>query len=201
MNYLASLCFYQSGCTRGPRDKLSQPVFACLKCQNRDSVNTTPYPDKPGLRLAVILERQRQPSQWEAWRHRLVDVMIDDGRFAAGPKVLRDDGDAMQTAHGGLFVTLHSDESEGYYLNLSSGAPVWFVMWRVDDDDPSRAWPEAVTLSYNEAGRLLDAQEKVDNAPLPAEVRQWLQDYTDAHYKPEIKQRKRPASFRSPEQR
>ena len=28
------------------------------------------------------------------------------------------------------------DQAEGYYLNLSSGAPVWFVVWRIDDDDP-----------------------------------------------------------------
>ena len=74
-------------------------------------------------------------------------------------------------------------------------------MWRVDDDDPSRAWPELVTLSYNEAGRLLDAQERVDNVPLPPDVRQWLQAYTDEHYRPEPKRRRRPASFQPPEQR
>jgi hypothetical protein len=74
-------------------------------------------------------------------------------------------------------------------------------MWRVADDDPSRAWPELVTLSYNEAGRLLDAQERVDNVPLPPDVRAWLQAYADAYYRPEPKQRKRPASFQSPQRR
>jgi hypothetical protein len=74
-------------------------------------------------------------------------------------------------------------------------------MWRIADDDPSRAWPELVTLSYNEAGRLLDAQERVDNVPLPTDVREWLQAFTEANYQPEPKQRKRPASFRAPEQR
>ena len=74
-------------------------------------------------------------------------------------------------------------------------------MWRIDDDDPSRAWPELVTLSYNEAGRLLDAQERVDNVPLPPRRARWLQAYADEHYRPEPKQRRRPASFRAPEQR
>ena len=74
-------------------------------------------------------------------------------------------------------------------------------MWRVDESDPSSAHPEAVSLSYNEAGRWLDAQERVDNVPLPAAVREWLQGYTDAHYRPEPKERKRPASFVSPGQR
>jgi hypothetical protein len=58
-----------------------------------------------------------------------------------------------------------------------------------------------VTLSYNEAGRLLDAQERVDNLPLPAAVRDWLQAFTDEHHRPEPKRRKRPVSFVAPEQR
>ena len=155
----------------------------------------------PTLHVAVLIERQRQPNAWEDWRFAIVDVLPDDGSFGEAPRTLRDDGRTAQMLHPGLPVTLHRDEGEGYHLNLSSGAPVWFVMWRIDDEDPSRAWPERVTLSYHEAGRLLDAQERVDNLPLGADVRAWLQAYTDEHYRPEPKQRKRPASFRAPEQR
>jgi hypothetical protein len=74
-------------------------------------------------------------------------------------------------------------------------------MWRRSEDEPPVATPEFVTLSYHEAGRLLDAQEQVDNIPLPAEVRYWLQAYTDEHYRPEPKKRRRPESFRAPEER
>ncbi|MBL0148382.1 MAG: DUF3305 domain-containing protein [Ideonella sp.] len=155
----------------------------------------------PTLRVAVLMERQRQPNAWEDWRFAVVDVLADEGQFGDAPRTLRDDGRTAQVLHPGLAVELHRDEGEGYHLNLSSGAPVWFVMWRIDDVDPSRAWPERVTLSYNEAGRLLDAQERVDNRPLGPDVRAWLQAYTDEHYKPEPKQRKRPASFRAPDQR
>lgn len=156
---------------------------------------------KPSLNVAVVFERRRQPSPWEDWGFQLVDVLLDDGRFGTEARVMRDDGQARQTVFPGLVVTLHRDEAEGYYLNLSSGGPVWFVMWRIDDVDPSAARPEMVTLSYNEAGRLLDAQERVDNVPLPADVRDWLQAYTDEHYRPEPKRRQRPASFRDPGQR
>ena len=156
---------------------------------------------KPTLRVAVLIERQRQPNAWEDWRFAITEVLPDDGSFGDAPRTLRDDGRTAQVLHPGLAVTLHRDEGEGYHLNLTSGAPVWFVMWRIDDEDPSRAWPERVTLSYNEAGRLLDAQERVDNLPLGADVREWLQAYTDEHYRPEPKQRKRPASFRAPDQR
>jgi hypothetical protein len=158
-------------------------------------------PDRPTLNVAVLVERLRQPTQWEAWRHRIAEVLVDDGRFGDAPRTLRDDGDSAQRLFPGLPLTLFRDEAEGYHLNLSCEQPVWFVMWRIDDQDPSRAWPEMVTLSYNEAGRLLDAQERVDNLPLPAAVRDWLQAFTDEHHRPEPKRRKRPASFVAPEQR
>lgn len=162
----------------------------------------TPAADaRPSLHVAVLLERQCRPSVWEEWRFRLKEVLLDEGQFGTEPKLLRDDGRTAQLLFPGLPVMLHRDEGEGYYLNLTSGAPVWFVMWRIDDQDTSRAWPELVTLSYNEAGRLLDAQERVDNVPLAPEVRDWLQVYTDQHYRPEPKKRRRPVSFVAPERR
>jgi hypothetical protein len=155
----------------------------------------------PTLHVAVIMERQTRPNRWEEWRFRLADIVLDDGQFGELPRTLRDDGQLMQRLFPQLAVSLHRDEAEGYYLNLSSGAPVWFVMWRTDEADPSLAWPELVTLSYNEAGRLLDAQERVDNLPLPADVCAWLQAYADEHYRPEPKRRKRPMSFLPPQER
>ncbi|MBK7529395.1 DUF3305 domain-containing protein [Piscinibacter sp.] len=157
--------------------------------------------ERPTVTVAVVMERDFQPNRWEDWRHRIAEVLPMQEAFGDAPRVLRDDGKLCSTLHPGLRVELFADEGEGYYLNLSSGAPVWFVVWRADDEDPSRAWPEQVTLSYNEAGRRLDAQERVDNVPLQPEWREWLQAFTDEHYKPEPKQRKRPASFESPQRR
>jgi hypothetical protein len=156
---------------------------------------------RPSVAVAVVMERDFQPNRWEDWRHRIVEVVPMEQAFGSAPRVLREDGKLQRTLHPGLSVELFADEGEGYYLNLSSGAPVWFVVWRSDDEDPSRAWPEQVTLSYNEAGRRLDAQERVDNVPLQPEWRDWLQAFTDANYKPEPKQRKRPASFQAPDRR
>ena len=157
--------------------------------------------ERPTVTVAVVMERDFQPNRWEDWRFRIAEVLPMQDAFGDAPRVLRDDGKLCSTLHPGLRVELFADEGEGYYLNLSSGAPVWFVVWRADDEDPSRAWPEQVTLSYNEAGRRLDAQERVDNVPLQPEWREWLQAFTDEHYKPEPKQRKRPASFESPQRR
>lgn len=159
------------------------------------------------LRAAVLIEREAKPNRWEDWRFRLAGVELDDGHLGEpqddprSPRVLRADDRQALWAFPGFELALYPDEAEGYHLNLTSGAPVWFVMWRVDDEDPSRAWPELVTLSYHEASRWLDAQERVDNWPLPGELVELLQAYTDMHYRPEPKRRQRPASFLPPERR
>ncbi len=156
--------------------------------------------ERPSIKVAVVMEREAQPNRWEDWRFSVADVLLDEGGLGEA-RVLRDDGKRRQTLTPGFELELFKDEGEGYYLNLSSGAPVWFVMWRRDDEDPSLALPQAVSLSYNEAGRWLDAQERVDNVPLSPDVREWLQAFADENYRPEPKKRKRPASFLPPDQR
>ena len=158
-------------------------------------------PPRPAIRVAVVMDRERAPNRWQDWRFTIAEVVADEDVFGAERRVLRDDGKVRRTLYPGFTLELHVDQADGYYLNLSSGAPVWFVVWRIDDDDPSLAWPETVSVSYTEAGRWLDAQERVDNVPLPAEVRDWLQAFTDAKYRPEPKGRKRPPSFLPPSQR
>lgn len=175
------------------------PRIALLVAENTPTVH--PTQDTPGIRVAVQLMRHAKPNAWEDWRHSIADVALDAGQFGSRERLLRDDGRTAQTLFPGLEVSLHRDEAEGYFLNLASGQPVWFVVWRIDEEDPSRAWPEDVTVSYNEAARRMDAQERVDNVPLPPEVVAWVQSYVDEHYRPEPKKRRRPASFQKPEER
>jgi len=156
---------------------------------------------RPSVQVAVVIEREAHPNRWEDWRFRIADVVLHEDAFGTVPRVMRDDGRLRRTLYPAFTVELYRDEGEGYYLNLSSGAPVWFVMWRIDDQDSSSAVPESVSLSYTQAGRWLDAQERVDNVPLGADLVAWLQAFTDEHYRPEPKKRKRPASFLPPEQR
>ena len=158
-------------------------------------------PSRPAIGVAVVMEREANPNRYEAWRFTIAEVVPDEAAFGSAPRLLRDDGRFQRTLFPGFTLVLHPDQADGYYLNLSSGAPVWFVVWRIDDEDPSRAWPETVSLSYTEAGRWLDAQERVDNVPLDAELATWLQAYTDEHYRPEPKKRRRPQSFVAPQDR
>jgi Protein of unknown function (DUF3305) len=166
----------------------------------QDSAYVSPDP-RPNVRVAVVMEREANPNQWEAWRFRLVEVVQHEDAFGVHARVLHDDGKWQRTLHPDFTLELFRDEAEGYYLNLSSGAPVWFVVWRVDDEDASQVSVQTVSVSYTEAGRWLDAQERVDNVPLPADLVAWLQAYTDEHYRPEPKKRRRPQSFMAPDQR
>ncbi len=152
--------------------------------------------DSPRLPVSVLMRRNPNPTPWTSWEFTVLQVLP---AHADVPDSLQ--SDTAVERHDGLEVVLYRDEAEGYYLNLTSGGPVWFVMWRQDDADASRAWPELVTLSYHEAARWLDAQERVDNVPLEGAVAQWLAEFTEAHYRPEPKHRKRPASFKPPSQR
>ena len=163
--------------------------------------DASPATARPSLRVAVVMEREAAPNRWEDWRFMIAEVVADEAAFGSMPRVLRDDGKRCRTLFPGFTLELHADQADGYYLNLSSGAPVWFVVWRSDDEDPSRAWPETVSVSYTEAGRWLDAQEHVDNVPLQSDLVDWLQAYTDEHYRPEPKKRRRPQSFVAPAER
>jgi len=160
-----------------------------------------PVLPRPAVRVAVVMERETAPNRWEDWRFRIAEVVLHEDAFGTETRVLRDDGKLKRTLHPGFTLELFRDQAEGYWLNLSSGAPVWFVVWRIDDEDPSRAWPETVSLSYDEAGRWLDAQERVDNVPLAPDLVAWLQAYTDENYRPEPKKRRRPQSFVTPQDR
>jgi len=104
-------------------------------------------PPRPAITVAVVLERERAPNRYEDWRFRIVDVVPNEDAFGSAPRVLRDDGKVQRTLHPGFVVELYRDQAQGYHLNLASGAPVWLVVGRSDDNDPSRGGPETVRLS------------------------------------------------------
>jgi hypothetical protein len=104
-----------------------------------------------------------------------------------------------------LRVELFRDEAQGYYLNATSPAPCWFVLWRLEGEASAGAEPIPrpfiVTLSYDEGARWMDAQETVEQVPAPPEVVEWMNAFIAEHYVPEPKKRKRPESFRRLEDR
>ncbi len=184
-----------------------------------DAQQETIRADRPTMAVGVVMRREMVAgpmSRWQSWRWTLADVVPQDqlpplppldtltgdasSAIPIEPAAVEADSVPAGTSHW-LFphfhVTLYRDDAEGYFLNLESPQPCFWVMWRLPDADADDALPEpqVVTLSYHDAGRWLDAQERVDQIPASPEVVAWLAEFVNAHYQPEPKRRKRPDSF------
>ena len=147
------------------------------------------------------MERQADPNPWEAWRFRVLEVVPQEGAYGAEPRMVFDDGKTSRWLHPGFRLELFPDECKGYFLNLTSGQPSWFVSWRVADEDPSQAEVTSASVSYIEADRRLFAGEQVESLPLAPELAEWLQDFTNAHFQPDEVRKVRAMSFLSPQER
>jgi hypothetical protein len=159
---------------------------------------------KPQVNVAVVMRRLAvvgPAGRWQSYRWVLDDVVLQEDGFGQEPRLLLQDDNEVRWLHGGFCVTLFKDDAEGYYLNLSTPQPCWFVLWRMEESatvaDEPIARPVAVSLSYHDAGRWLDAQETVEQVPAPQDVVQWVQAFVAEHYVPEPRKRKRPESFRA----
>ncbi|MCX7692647.1 DUF3305 domain-containing protein [Tepidimonas taiwanensis] len=172
--------------------------------------------EAPARTLLTGVVMRREPvagpmARWQPWRWVLADVVVLQGppgvacvqwpsEVPAGPLALEPaSGAASPDVHHwgfpGFPVVLHPEDAEGLYLNLTSPQPCFWVMWREGESEDELPAPQIVTLSYHDAGRWLDAQERVDQVPAPADVVRWMAAFVEHHYRPEPKRRARPASF------
>ena len=144
---------------------------------------------------------QGAASRWQSWRWVLAEVVRGVTGFGAQPRLLYQDDKQERWLHPGYKVELFTDDAEGYYLNATTQAPCWFVLWRMEEHaalapEPI-ARPQIVTLSYHDAGRWLDAQETVEQVSAPPDIVEWMRAFVAEHYVQELKRRKRPESFKS----
>lgn len=153
---------------------------------------------KPSFRVAVVMQRRAVQNRWidcvwEPW-----GVLASDER--GEPRQLLDEAGVAQWLHPGFTLQLHRDEAEGYYLNVSSEVPSVFVSLRIDEES-GEPYPFQATLSYNEAARWMDSNERVERVAASPEIAGWATDWVAANYRPEPKKRQRPKSFRGKEGR
>src|SRR5512133_2524237 len=155
---------------------------------------------RPSIEVAVIMRRERIDNKWQPWRWALEDVVPQESTFGTQPCLLVKGDDEVRWLHPGFTVELFRDDAEGYYLNVTTPAPCWFVLWRMDEEESAGeepiARPAMVSLSYHDAGRWLDAQEMVEQVPAPPHVIEWMRAFAEEHYVVEPKKRRRPESFR-----
>ena len=168
-----------------------------------DFLLQSPCPDvaihRPCVSVAVVMRRERIDNRWQPWRWVLADVVPSEDSFGALPRLLLKDESEERWLHPGFKVELLTTDAEGYYLNVTTQQPCFWVVWRMEEEaalaDEPVAVPQTVTLSYHDAGRWLDAQETVEQVAVPRDVVEWMQAFVDAHYVLEAKRRQRPQSF------
>ena len=153
--------------------------------------------EKPKKRLAVIMQRRVARSRWASVIWEPWSVLESDEPRGA-PRLLVERPELAQWLHPGFDLTIHRDEIEGYYMNVSSGSPRVFVVWRMDQD---RGLPLQVTASYDEGGRWLDGGHSVDSVAMPPAILAWVGEYVENNYRPEPKKRIKPRSFVHPKDR
>lgn len=160
-----------------------------LRC-NTSMMDT---PAELAFPVSIVMQRLPLHNRWQAFQWKLLELLP----AVPGPALRRlaaVDGE-QRWLFSAFAVHLFADEVPGYFLNLSSDQPCWFVMSRLEQREGLElAVPQALTLSYNEAARWMDGGEQVETLPLAAELAAWLAAYTQQHYQPEVrKARKRPS--------
>ena len=145
--------------------------------------------------VAVVIERIALVNRWANEQWAVAAVERDDSPRRPPVRMVHE---LTRTCwrFTGLSMELHRSESEGYHLNITAPEPKVFVMWRMADCASSDqmqpgAFPVLVTVSYNEAARLLDGGEHVDATPLSPEMLAWMQPFVDDTYRPEPKRKVR----------
>ena len=145
----------------------------------------------------VVMERVPLHNRWVSEKWQPAAVIAAGGPGSAtiepgAPELINDTSQGTQWRFPRCSVELHPTEAEGYYLNLSTDQPHAFVMWRMFDDGVEpRARPVVVTLSYNEAARMMDGGEQVDSVALAPMLHAMLAPYVQEHYKPEPRKKVR----------
>jgi len=155
--------------------------------------------EKPKKMLAVVMQCRPSRSRWESvvWEPWSV---IESDEPAGEPRLLVEQDGMVQWLHPGFELFIHRDETEGYYLNVSTASPRIFVLWRMDEE-AQRGLPLQLTASYEEAGRWMDGGNAVDSVAMPLDIFAWVGDYVEKNYRPEPKKRIKPRSFVHPKDR
>ena len=143
--------------------------------------------------VAVLMQRTPVTNRWISERWEPLAIEPETGAEGhSAPYRIDDDSGLERWRFSGHRIELHPTEAEGYFLNLAAPEPKVFVMWRkADEGDQPGARPWIVTVSYNQAARMLDGGEQVDAIALPDALRAWIEPFVAENYKPEPRRKAR----------
>ena len=159
---------------------------------NPDAMELVDSETRLSLPLAVVLERFIDPAKkWSYPTWRIHRFLTGDGLPGESAEtVVNVDEHTRHTIHTGFTLDLYKDGSEGYWYNLLSEQPYLFVICE-GDYGAREIQPMAITANQDEANGHLESDDMVLSAPMPPEITLLLERYVVAHYKPEIKRKRK----------
>ena len=141
--------------------------------------------------VAVILDRKIDRSKkWALPSWHVFSIVTGDDANLTGHRVTEhEQGRIKRYYWSGLKLNLYKDGSEGYWYNLLSQTPYLFVICSGEVGD-MEVRPSYVTANQDEANGHLESDDMVLSIAMPESIRELLEQYVIAHYRP-VKKKKR----------
>ena len=141
--------------------------------------------------VGVVIERRKAKSPWLDFVWRPISVLT--GRAAAAPWTPIGGGPGVKFFYaGGAMIELHRTETVNYRENLSSGAPVlWVVLRPATPDAPYEI--VTVTADPSEGEALTDAgNDLVETVRMPVTIIESIDTFIAEHHveRPFVKRRR-----------
>lgn len=171
-------------------------MYRIAKELNRDVTETPSTKVKSQrFRLSVVLESEDKLFRgWPTRQWKLAAVICDEQGpdSIEGPVTIRESKTISQFLWKGLKLELFLDAAEGYWYNLLSDIPFVFVVCDHDEEDDNAVpVPYLVTASQDEAGAHLETDCLVLSSPLPANLRDKVEEYVVNNYVPKTKKKRK----------
>jgi len=145
------------------------------------------------IELGVVIERREIDNPWQDFDYRPVAVFAGAGPTDDWRALER--GDGWTRFHAAtLPLELFRGETEGYKSNLAQDPPSVYVVLRPGEEaDEADVEPFLITVCpYEAAGYTESGDELVEGVTMPAEARQLVEAFVEAHHVDEpFKKRKR----------
>jgi len=150
---------------------------------------TPAAPEATVFPVSVLMRcTQREHRGWSypAWE---VAGLLPDAGGEATPSggAVHAQGGTIDYLWRGLRFRLVRSNAETYWYNLTATRPRAFVICRQDTE--GALVPLTVTLDQDEATRQLEGDGEVFETDIPPEVREAMEQFVMAHYRPEQRRR------------
>lgn len=135
--------------------------------------------------VGIIVRKTPGVTRWARWNWRAIAAL--PGAGPADWVELRREGEAVEYHAATLPLTLWTDETEAYKVNLSDGQPSLYLVLRdeLKGDHPLNA--VLVTASPFEGQDYADTGEEiVEKIPMSEGLIAWVRDFTLQHHKDEV---------------